>query len=96
MGQRTGHISVGVGGRGGPENDPQRVYRGKHGGPVHHMMVGPQHVTRDMRGTMGETAGPVAYMGCGWIGRNADGEEKETRSVSAKRILSEGVRWKRG
>ena len=50
MGQWTEHISVGAGGRGGPvlghaENGPQRIYRGKRGGPVHHMMVGPQHVT---------------------------------------------------
>ena len=50
MGRRTEHISAGEGDRGGPvlgrtENGPQRAYHGKRGGPVHHMMVGPQHVT---------------------------------------------------
>ena len=54
MGRRTEHISVGADGRGGPildriENGPQRVYSKGHGGPVHHMMVGPQHVTREAK-----------------------------------------------
>ncbi len=50
MGRRTEHISVDGGDRGGPvlgrtENGPRRAYHGKRGGPVHHMMVGPRHVT---------------------------------------------------
>ncbi len=50
MGRWTEHISAGEGDHGGPvlgrtENGPQCVYHGKHGGPVHHMMVGPRHVT---------------------------------------------------
>ncbi len=50
MGRWTEHISAGEGDHGGPvlsctENGPQRAYHGKRGGPVHHMMVGPQHVT---------------------------------------------------
>ena len=50
MGRRTWHISVDEGDRGGPilghnENGPQRAFHGKRGGPVHHTMVGPQHVT---------------------------------------------------
>ena len=46
MGQWTEHTSVGAGGCGGPVLGPQRVYRGERGGPVHHTMVGPQHMTR--------------------------------------------------
>ena len=51
MGQQTWHISADEGDHGGPilghnENGPQRVFHEEHGGPVHHMMVGPQHVTR--------------------------------------------------
>ena len=54
MGQRTEHISVGEGDRGGPilgrtENGPQCVYHRKHGGPVHHMMVGPRHITHEAK-----------------------------------------------
>ena len=54
MGRRTEHISAGEGGRGGPilgrtENGPQRIYHGKRGGPVHHMMVGPRHVTHEAK-----------------------------------------------
>ncbi len=50
MGRQTKHISVDEGGRGGPilgriENGPQCVFREGCGGPVHHMMVGPRHVT---------------------------------------------------
>ena len=50
MGRQTWHISVDEGGHGGPvlghnENGPQRASHGERGGPVHHMMVGPQHVT---------------------------------------------------
>ena len=50
MGQWTEHTSVGADGRGGPildqlENGPQRVYNKGRGGPAHHMMVGPRHVT---------------------------------------------------
>ena len=51
MGQRTWHISADEGDCGGPilshnENGPQCVFHEERGGPVHHMMVGPQHVTR--------------------------------------------------
>ena len=54
MGRRTWHISAGEGGRGGPilghnENGPQRTFHGEHGGPIHHMMVGPQHVTHRVK-----------------------------------------------
>ncbi len=54
MGRWTEHISADGGGRGGPvlghtENGPQRIYHGKRGGPVHHMMVGPQHVTHEVQ-----------------------------------------------
>ena len=50
MGRRTEHTSVDAAGRGGPilartEDGPQRVYNKGRGGPVHHAMVGPQHVT---------------------------------------------------
>ncbi len=50
MGQRTWHISADGDGHGGPildsENGPQRASHGEHGGPVHHMMVGPRHKTQ--------------------------------------------------
>ncbi len=51
MGRRTEHTSGDADGRGGPilsrvENGPQHVYNKGRGGPVHHMMAGPQHVTR--------------------------------------------------
>ena len=54
MGRQTEHISGGEGDRGGPilgriENGPQRIYNKGRGGPVHHMMVGPQHVTREAK-----------------------------------------------
>ena len=54
MGRRTEHISAGEDGRRGPilgrtENGPQRVYNEGRGGPVHHMMVGPRHVTREAK-----------------------------------------------
>ena len=50
MGRRTEHTSVGADGHGGPildrlENGPLRIYSKGRGGPVHHMMVGPRHVT---------------------------------------------------
>ncbi len=52
MVRRSGHISAGADGRGGPvldriENGPQRIYGKGRGGPVHHTMVGPQHVTHE-------------------------------------------------
>ncbi len=76
MGRRTKHISAGEGGRGGPvldriENGPQRVYHEKRGGPDGWPS------THNTRGETGEIAGPVAYIGCGCTGRNADGEEKD-------------------
>ncbi len=54
MGRRTEHISAGEGDRGGPvldhiENGPQRIYHEERGGPVHHTMVGPQHVTHEAK-----------------------------------------------
>ena len=54
MGRRSEHISAGEGDRGGPvlgriENGPQCAYHGKRGGPVHHMMVGPRHVTHEAK-----------------------------------------------
>ena len=52
MEQRTEHISGGADGRGGPTLDwigPLRVYGKGRGGPVHHTMVGPQHVTREAK-----------------------------------------------
>ncbi len=54
MGRQTEHISAGEGGHGGPvfgltENGPQRAFHRKHGGPIHHMMVGPRHITHEAK-----------------------------------------------
>ncbi len=51
MGRRTWHTSVGGDDHGGPaldqsESGPRRASQGECGGPVHHMMVGPQHETQ--------------------------------------------------
>ena len=54
MGRWTEHISADGDGRRGPilgrtENGPRCVYNKGHGGPVHHMMVGPRHVTHEVK-----------------------------------------------
>ena len=54
MGRRTEHTSGDADDRGGPilgrvENGPQCVYNQGRGGPVHHTMVGPRHVTREAK-----------------------------------------------
>ncbi len=54
MGRWTEHTSGDVGGHGDPvlcwvENGSRRVYNQGRGGPVHHMMVGPRHVTHEAK-----------------------------------------------
>ncbi len=73
MGRRTKHTSGDAGGRGGPilgwvENGPQCVYNEGRGGPVHHTMVGPRRVTREVKKLPAQSRTRF----CGCMGRNAD------------------------
>ncbi len=54
MGQRTWRTSVDGGDHGGPAlaqsgSGPQCISQGEHGGPVHHMMVGPRHEAKGVK-----------------------------------------------